>query len=68
MINERTRHLVHTKNHPRMVLSRALKGSAKDAPASTDGNGRYTSVTITERASNKTADQSAEVVDGDLFV
>jgi len=68
MIDEQTRHQVHTKNHPHMVLSRALKGSAKDAPASTDSNGRYASVAITERASSKTADQSAKVVDGNLFV
>lgn len=51
-----------------MVLSRALKRSTKDAPGSTNSNGLDTAITITEGASSHSADESAQVVDGNLLV
>lgn len=55
-----------TEDHPYVILGRGLKGSTKDGPCSTERDGLNTAITISERASNETANQGAEIVHGDL--
>ena len=52
-------------DHPSVVLSRSLKSSSDDGPASSETNGLDAAITVTEPATDKTTHESAEIVDGD---
>ena len=52
-------------NHPRVVLSRGLKGSTDDGPTGSESDCLDTAITVTEPTTNETADESTEIVDGD---
>ena len=51
-------------DHPRVVLSRSLKGSANDGPTSSESDGLDTPIAITEPTTHETTHERTEVVDG----
>ena len=51
-------------DHPSVVLSRSLESSTDDGPTSSESDGLDTAITVTERTTNETADESTEIVDG----
>lgn len=51
-------------DHPSVVLSRSLKSSTENGPASSESNCLDTAITITEPPTNETAHESTEIVDG----
>jgi len=55
----------HTADHPDVVLSRSLKSSTNNGPASTKRDCLDSAISITERATDKTSHKSTEIVDGD---
>lgn len=57
-----------TKDHPNMILSRSLKGSAKYGPSCTEGNGLDTAISVSKGTSHETSYQRTEVIDRDLKV
>lgn len=57
---------VLTEDHPYVILCRALQSSPKNSPCSTERDGLNTAIPISERASDETTDQRAEIVDRDL--
>lgn len=57
---------VLTEDHPYVILSRGLKGRTEDGPRSTKCNCLNTAKSISERTSDETSNQSAEIVNRDL--
>ena len=52
-------------DHPSVVLSRSLECSSNDSPTSSETDGLDAAITVTEPTTDKTTDESAEIVDGD---
>ena len=55
-----------TTDHPVVILSRALKGGSNDRPDRSECNGLDTAKLITKPASNETADEGTQVINGNL--
>ena len=53
------------EDHPGVVLSRSLKTGTNDGPTSSKSNRLDTSISITEGTTDKTAHESAEIINGD---
>jgi hypothetical protein len=53
----------HTADHPGVILSGGLKRSTNDSPPSSKCDCLNTTIAVAEGTTNKTAHESAEIVD-----